>query len=165
MNLDGGIHEIPLPEVPGRLWLCGKHAIGPDPKALLKQVGAEHVVCLVEPFELSNRFPEYVHWLESAGSATWFPIADLDFVSVDVIRELLGSITHRLHSGQSIVVHCAAGRGRAGTLAVAICLDLGMTLESALSHVRRHRPGAGPEVGAQMNFVESWDMVVNPRHS
>ncbi|MEN9802492.1 MAG: hypothetical protein RLZ37_1617 [Actinomycetota bacterium] len=165
MNLDGGIHEIPLSEVPGRLWLCGKHAIAPDPRALLEQVGAEHVVCLVERFEVSNRFPEYVRWLETEGSATWFPIADLDFVSVDAMRDLLDSIANRLHSGQSIIAHCAAGLGRAGTLAVAICLELGMSLDSALSHVRRHRPGAGPEVGAQMGFIEDWVRVVNLRHS
>ena len=30
---DGGIDEIPLPGVPGRLWLCGKHFIGPDVEA------------------------------------------------------------------------------------------------------------------------------------
>jgi protein-tyrosine phosphatase len=165
MNLDGGIHEIPLPDVAGRLWLCGKHAIAPDPSALLDRVGAEHVVCLVERFELSNRFPEYVRWLESSDSATWFPIADLDFVSVDAICGLLHSVRDRLRSGQSIIAHCAAGRGRAGTLAVAVCLELGMTLDSALGHVRRHRPGAGPEVGAQMTFVESWDTMVNQRHS
>jgi hypothetical protein len=36
LNLDGGIHEIPLPPpAAGRLWLCGKHAIGPDPEGLL----------------------------------------------------------------------------------------------------------------------------------
>lgn len=164
MNLDGGIHEIPLLSVPGRLWLCGKHAIAPDPKALLDRVGAEHVVCLVERFEVSNRYPEYVLWLESSGSATWFPVGDLDFVSVDEISDLLDSIAHRLHSGQSIIAHCAAGRGRAGTLAVAICLHLGMSLDSALDHVRLHRPGAGPEVGAQTNFVESWSQVVKSRH-
>ena len=40
--LDGGIHEIPLPPpTPGRLWLCGKHAIGPDPEGLMGRVGAE----------------------------------------------------------------------------------------------------------------------------
>lgn len=163
MNLDGGIHEIPLPAVPGRLWLCGKHVIAPDPMATLDKVGAEHVVCLVEEFEVSSRYPEYVPWLETSGSATWFPIADLDFVSVDALGDLLDSMTDRLRAAESIVVHCAAGRGRAGTLAVAICLDLGMTLEAALSHVRQHRPAAGPEVGAQMNFVENWYEMVKAR--
>jgi hypothetical protein len=29
-----------------------------------------------------------------------------------------------------------------------------MTLDVALEHVRRHRPGAGPEVGSQRDVVE-----------
>ncbi len=47
MKLDGGIDEIPLPATAsGRLWLCGKHAIGPDPEGLMARVGADGVVCL-----------------------------------------------------------------------------------------------------------------------
>ena len=56
MNLDGGIHEIPLPSpAQGRLWLCGKHAIGPDPEGLMERVGADGVVCLNEEYELGER--------------------------------------------------------------------------------------------------------------
>ena len=29
-SLDGGIDQIPLPDSPGELWLCGKHVTGPD---------------------------------------------------------------------------------------------------------------------------------------
>jgi len=54
VNLDGGIDEIPLPPLArGRLWLCGKHAIGPDPDGLLERVGADGVVCLNEEHELA----------------------------------------------------------------------------------------------------------------
>ncbi len=156
MNLDGGIHEVPLPGTRGRLWLCGKHAIAPDPVSLMGSVGADHVVCLVQRFELDDRYPHYVEWLESSGSATWFPIADLDFVSVERVGSLLDSISIRLQEGESFVAHCAAGIGRAGTVAVALCINSGMTLNDALRHVRQHRPGAGPEVGMQMDFVEEW---------
>ena len=47
LNLDGGIHEIPLPTLTGRLWLCGKHFIGPDPERVLMGVNGDHVVCLL----------------------------------------------------------------------------------------------------------------------
>lgn len=164
MNLDGGIHRIPLADVGGDLWLCGKHAIAPDVDSVLEDTGADHVVCLVERYELSDRYPQYVHWLETSGSATWYPIADLDFGSVEELSDVLAMIRDLLRRGRSIVVHCAAGRGRAGTLAVAICQDLGMPLEAALQHVRAHRPGAGPEVGAQMDFVKNWEHEVRGRH-
>lgn len=153
MNLDGGIHEIPLPGVEGRLWLCGKHAIAPDPVGLLDSIGAGHVVCLVERFEIADRYPQYLAWIESSGNATWCPMPDLDFASFEVVSPVLEGLLKALADGDGIVVHCAAGRGRAGTLAVAVCQRFGMSLESAIDHVRRHRPGAGPEVGAQSDFV------------
>lgn len=163
MNLDGGIHEVPLPSVPGRLWLCGKQAIAPDVIAVLDELGVDHVVCLVERHEVADRYPDYVQWLETSGRATWFPIPDLDFPPLDDVARVLESIRVRLTIGQSVIAHCAAGRGRAGTLAVAICSDLGMNLAESLRHVRAHRPGAGPEVGVQMNFVETWEGVVRRR--
>ena len=154
MNLDGGIHEVPLPPGNGRLWLCGKHAIAPDPVAILDKVGADSVVCLVQRFEIEDRYPDYVGWLEKSPCATWFPIADLDVEPVEAEARLLDRVVDDLRSGRSIVAHCAAGIGRAGTLAVAICVKLGMSLEDSLDHVRRHRPGAGPEVGAQLAVVQ-----------
>lgn len=60
MNLNGGIHEIPLPTLPGRLWLCGKHFIGPDPEVAVQRVNADHVVCLVQEHELEGRYDNYI---------------------------------------------------------------------------------------------------------
>src|SRR5687768_2482553 len=82
-NHDGGLHEIPLDAVPGRLWLCGKHMIGPDPEAVLARTGAHTVVCLTERHELADRYPHYVRWLDehhsadAEGRALWFPVHDL----------------------------------------------------------------------------------------
>lgn len=164
MNLDGGIHEIPLADVRGRLWLCGKHAIGPDPVSVVDALAVDHVVCLVERFELEDRYPRYVEWLANAESVTWFPIADLDFVSVERAADTLDSLTERLRAGESVLAHCGAGIGRAGTLAVSLCLSIGMSLEDARSHVRMHRPGAGPEVGSQADFVVQWAARSASRH-
>lgn len=57
-NTDGGIHEIPLRESSGRLWLCGKHVAAPDPDALLRRMGADTIVCLTERHELDVREPD-----------------------------------------------------------------------------------------------------------
>src|SRR3954454_2363454 len=61
----GGIDEIPLPGVPGRLWLCGKHAVGPDHEVALAEVEATTIVCLTQVAELDERYPEYLTWLRS----------------------------------------------------------------------------------------------------
>ncbi|MGD9996581.1 MAG: tyrosine-protein phosphatase [Ilumatobacteraceae bacterium] len=156
-NHDGGIHEIPLPGVPGRLWLCGKHVAGPDPEALLARTGADLVVCLTERHELIDRYPGYVTWLDEhhmhRERAIWFPIHDLHAPPLAEGRSLVDEIVTLLRHGRGVVVHCAAGIGRAGTTAVATLVMLGMSPETALAHVRAHRPMAGPEVGAQQEFV------------
>ena len=153
MNLDGGIHEIPLPTLAGRLWLCGKHFIGPDPERALTSVNADHVVCLVHERELRDRYDGYISWLQLTDCATWYPIHDLSSPPLAEILPVYQGVVDRLSRGESVVVHCAAGIGRAGTVAVAVCQLTGMPLNEALAHVRKHRPGAGPEVGSQLDAV------------
>jgi protein-tyrosine phosphatase len=155
-NVDGGIHEIPLPSCPGRLWLCGKHYIGPDPDAVLASVGASTVVCLVEEYELADRYPSYVSWLRAnvSAAAVWYPIHDLYAPPLEQMRPFLDGLVARLSDGESLIVHCAAGIGRAGTTAVALLMLLGLPLPEARATVAAHRPMAGPEVGAQRILVE-----------
>lgn len=156
MNTDGDIHEIPLPPaVTGRLWLCGKHAIGPDPEALMRRVGADGVVCLNHEYELAERYPNYMTWLQTQPTerVLWYPISDLHAPTLEHFAPVLNDIVDRVAAGRRLIVHCAAGIGRAGTTAVAVLVSLAVPLDEAIAHVRRHRPAAGPEVGAQLDLV------------
>lgn len=156
---DGGVDRIRLPAaVSGALWLCGKHAIGPDPHALLAELGeAATVVCLNERRELADRYPAYVAWLDDpATSSVWFPIHDLDAPPLVDIVPLVDELASRLHDGETLVVHCAAGKGRSGTTAVCLLVALGVDLDAALQQVAEDRPGAGPEVGSQRELVEAF---------
>jgi hypothetical protein len=140
VNLDGGIHEIPLPPpARGRLWLCGKHAIGPDPEGLIARVDATGVVCLTQEHELAERYPTYLAWLRSEPPArvVWHPIPDMHAPTLEEFAPVLTGLVDRVVAGERLIVHCAGGVGRAGTV----------------DHVRRHRPAAGPEVGAQLELV------------
>ena len=154
-STDGGIHEIPLPGGGGRLWLCGKHVVGPDVETVLGSVGAQTVVCLAQRHELAERFPDYTAWLDANrdGRALWYPVPDLTAPPLPQAQHWLDQIDHRLLAGQGLVMHCAAGRGRAGTMAVGLLLRRRVALADALAHVRLHRPGAGPEAGGQMALV------------
>lgn len=156
-SVDGGIDEIPLPLTggPGRLFLCGKHAIAPDPIGALGRVGANVVVCLTQPHELLDRYPEYVVWLRdnSPERAIWRPIPDLHTLPERAMVTLIGELDTRLRHGESLIVHCAAGIGRSGTVAVGLLLSMGEQLNTATKTVRANRPMAGPESGPQRDLV------------
>ena len=158
-SLDGGIDRIPLPApVPGALWLCGKHAIAPHPERALARVGATTAVCLNERDELLGRYPGYVAWLDeavAAGRAVWFPIPDLHYPPLAPAKALVGELCTRLDGGETLLVHCGAGIGRAGTTAVAVLITLGIDPVAALATVRTHRPMAGPEAGAQRALIDA----------
>jgi hypothetical protein len=157
--VDGGIDEIPVPGVAGRLWLCGKHAVGPDPDRLVARVEATFIVCLTERHELIDRYPHYVEWLSSRvpHGALWLPIPDLGAPPLAVFADLVEGVTGHLAAGHSVVTHCAAGIGRAGTLAVAVLMRQAMSRDDALVEVARHRPMAGPEAGAQQRLLAEWE--------
>ena len=67
---NGGIDEVPVPG-PGRVWLCGKHFIGPDPEVALERTGAAVVVCLNERGELEDRYPEFVDEVLGVSPKKW----------------------------------------------------------------------------------------------
>jgi protein-tyrosine phosphatase len=152
---DGGIHRIPLPIHTGSLWLCGKHYIAPQVEKVCETIGDGLVVCLTQKHELEGRYDDYVTWLEThrGDRAWWHPIYDLNAPPLDEARVLLENITEQLRNDRNIVVHCAAGIGRAGTTAVGTLMMLGMTAQKSIAHVRAHRPMAGPEAGAQHDLI------------
>lgn len=152
---DGGIDEIPLPGVSGRLWLCGHRVVGPDPEAALARVDATSILCLCQPHELTERYPAYVRWLDQADDqrARWFPIPDLGVPALADMVDLVEASIERLGTGDRLVAHCAAGIGRSGTFATAVLLALGVDEDEALAIVAANRPTAGPEVGAQADLI------------
>ena len=151
---DGGVDPISLPDrVPGTLELCGKHAV-----VTRYESGTwDSVVCLVERHELDGRYGEYLAWLDSTPSgATWLPIHDLHVPPIGTMRELVDSIVARLGVGERVLIHCAAGMGRAGTTAACVLVRLGSSVDDALATVARCRPGAGPEAGVQLALVRDY---------
>ncbi|MEY3805702.1 MAG: hypothetical protein RIR69_514 [Actinomycetota bacterium] len=158
-NTDGGIHEIPLPSAPGKLYLCGKHFIAPRVNEVVHTYSLDRVVCLVEEHELAHRYDDYITWHRAhAGSlAQWIPIHDLSFPSFAPALEFIQHITNDVRESRNVVVHCAAGIGRAGTTATAVLMNMGMKMHDALQHVRQYRPMAGPESGQQSDFIQQLD--------
>lgn len=160
--VDGGLDRVPLSgDRPGGLWLCGKRVVGPDPDAALER--ADHaglIVCLNERPELRD-YPAYPDWLEANADqrALWHPVPDLHAPTIEVARSIVATIVERLDRDEGVIVHCAGGMGRAPTIAICVLMELGETLTRARDHVRSHRPGGGPEAGAQHRLVEAYARV------
>jgi protein-tyrosine phosphatase len=155
---NGGADEIPLPDgVVGGLWLCGKHFIGPDADEALRKTGATTAVCLSQSAELADRFPSYVQWLHDnqPARAVWFPVPDLHAPAVDAAIHFVDALVDRIRAGEVLLVHCGAGIGRAGTMAAAVLMHLGASLDDAVATVAANRPMAGPEAGAQRDLLEA----------
>jgi protein-tyrosine phosphatase len=150
---NGGADQIPLPVDRGGLWLCGKHFIGPDVDEALRKTGATTVVCLNEARELEDRYPEYVEWLRTDERAIWHPVPDLHAPELEEAMTLVLRLRERIDAGETLLVHCGAGIGRAGTMAAALLVSMGVGLDDAVATVAANRPMAGPEAGAQRDLL------------
>lgn len=161
-SVDGGLDRVELAS--GAIWLCGKHLAAPDPEAaLVRADDADAIVCFCEPHELRERYPDYVEWLEanSPSRALWLPIPDLTSPSFAEAQTIVASITERLQNGQELILHCAAGMGRAPTMAICSMVSMGIPADQALADVKAARPGAGPEVGSQAELVKRFETAAS----
>jgi protein-tyrosine phosphatase len=152
----GGVDRIPLPVTAGQLWLCGKHYIGPDPEDALRRIGADMVVCLNERHEIQHRYPDYVDWLKvhEPDRARWWPMPDLHAPPLGKAVLMVAELRALLAEDRRVLMHCGAGIGRAGTMAAALLIDMGSSLDDALQTVAASRPMAGPEAGSQRHLLE-----------
>lgn len=151
----GGVDEIPLPFAAGRVWLCGKHFVGPDAEVALAQTGANAIVCLNEARELEPRYPDYVAWLRANAPrrAIWLPIPDLDVPPVAVLLPFLSDLHQRVMVGDGLLIHCGAGIGRAGTIAAALLMEFEVPMADALAIIASSRPSAGPQTLEQEQLL------------
>lgn len=76
---------------------------------------------------------EYIH----------YPLIDHEMPSVEQLIELAEYIDRAVKSSKSVLIHCAAGLGRTGTiLASYLMLKKGYSAINAIEEVRKKRPGS-----------------------
>lgn len=128
----------------------------------IRDWGAETLISLLEPWEFEElEIPSLAARAEAHG-LRWLglPITDgcaPDARLLEPWRQLGPHLVRDLLNGQSVVVHCKGGLGRAGTVGVMLLLDSGAiaTADEAMRAVRAVRPGA-IETAEQEAFLRNW---------
>lgn len=139
--------QIAMSSCPGR----GAATVAPEEIlaadiGLLKQHGIRTVVSLLQTAELERLGAKSLSHHLGLQGITWhqLPVVDFGVPSSAVTAQwcrLMPALTQTLQSGP-VLVHCAHGLGRSGTLVATLFKAWGWTPDEAVMHVRKHRPGA-----------------------
>jgi protein-tyrosine phosphatase len=150
----------------GCLYLCsmpGRFEPLDDFLLEIKEAGVRHIVCLVPDDEIEQKSPDYLAAIEGdeLPAKLWrFEIPDYGMPgNPDDLDRMLDLIRERMDAGESVVVHCAYGHGRTGTVSALLLARMGLPLDSAIQTIRR--AGSSPDTPMQREFlfmrVEVWN--------
>ena len=83
------------------------------------------------------------HWVSGTVEYLHVPTPDLTAPDLERLDGAVDFIHEQIKDGRAVMVHCAAGLGRAGTvLASYLVKYAGYTAESAITEIRAKRPGS-----------------------
>lgn len=151
--------KVKLPaHVAGQLFLHsmpGRHESLDDSIKEIDEKGISKVVSLTslqEIEEISPEFAEAIHSHTFQINRISFPIEDYSIPSEPyAFIDLANDLATALKNGERILIHCAGGIGRTGTLAVSVLLSLGIEQSKARQLVKI--AGSGPVTPEQKTFL------------
>jgi protein-tyrosine phosphatase len=88
-----------------------------------------------------------------------FPIIDRQVpATLSSTIELVNQIDNFLQQGRTVAIHCRAGIGRSGIIAVCVLLKQGYSADSAFEMISKARGVEVPDTDAQKAWVVSYSM-------
>ena len=102
-------------------------------KRKLEQEGIQHDV------NLRIEFDDAAHGLALAHYC-YLPTIDDDAPSMEHLKQGVAFISQAINNGQKVYIHCAGGIGRAPTMAAAYFMSQGMSLDDAITLIKKTRP-------------------------
>lgn len=138
-TLKSGWNEVAPSLVLGRLPLEG------DAKRLLTEFRINHVLCLVEDFELQPRLfvpLSAAQWGGYGVGVTHIPTPDFETLHPTTLDRAVEALGALLGAGKRVLVHCKAGRGRSALVVICHLLRTGAypDFPSAMEAVKALRP-------------------------
>lgn len=120
------------------------------------------IVNLAPDDEVRKKSPEYRKALAAATvpCEVW-PLAVPDFAAPTddaAFGQLVRQVASALRDGKAVMVHCGAGIGRTGTVAVAVLMALGSPAAQARRSVKT--AGSGPEVQGQDEALRRFEATL-----
>lgn len=148
-----------LPSTTGQLWLQSMPGRLEPWGSFLDEARAQSlhlVVCLNPLEEVAQLSPAY-HKAIAEGRLPfrWQHLPMRDFgLGADpaTFRQGVEQISHSLVLGEKVLLHCAAGIGRTGTVAACVLKALGQPTEAAMLAVSQ--AGSNPQSALQSGWIE-----------
>ncbi len=131
----------------------------------LRDIGAvlrwqpDLVISMTEQSEMERHNMGDLEGLLLAASIPWlhFPIRDFGAPDAGADWKTVSDRAHAiLDRGGAVLAHCYGGQGRSGMVLLRLMVERGQSSETALSDLRRKRPGA-VETDAQFAWAAAGD--------